>query len=196
MQTPISTRRYTPAEYLELEEQAEGKSEYRNGEIIPMTGGTTNHNKIAGNFYAFLKLALRGKGYDPYIGDVRLWIPRYEMLTYPDVMVIQGQPSYYGKGTTTVTNPILIVEVLSPSTRNYDQTDKFTFYRSIPSFQEYVLIDQSQFQVMHFSKQEDNKWLMAEYQEESAVLTLASLPFEMSLADLYEGVNFVEAEQE
>lgn len=78
---------YTPEEYLEIEEKAEYKSEYRDGEIVPMTGGTTNHNKIAGNFYAYLKFGLRGKNYDVYIGDVRLWIPRYRQHTYLDVIV-------------------------------------------------------------------------------------------------------------
>ncbi|EKQ70045.1 hypothetical protein OsccyDRAFT_0306 [Leptolyngbyaceae cyanobacterium JSC-12] len=189
------TRRYTPEEYLELEEHADYKSEYHDGEIIPMTGGTTNHNKIAGNLYAFLKFALRGKGYEPYIGDVRLWIPRHTLYTYPDVMVIQGQPIYEGKGTTTVTNPLLIAEILSPSTRSYDQSDKFAYYRSIPSFQEYVLIDQSQLHVMHYCKLEDGKWLLTEIEGDNAVLTLSSVEFEISFADLYEGVNFEQSEE-
>ena len=83
---------YTPEEYLEIEEKAEYKSKYRDGEIVPMTGGTTNHNKIALNLAASLKITLRRKNYDVYIGDVRLWIPRYRQHTYPGVMVIEGQP--------------------------------------------------------------------------------------------------------
>lgn len=123
MQT--QTRYYTPEEYLELEEKAEFKNEYRDGEIVAMTGGTTNHNEIAGNLYAHLKFGLRSKNYRVYIGDVRVWIPRYRQYTYPDVMVIEGEPIYTEKGTTTVMNPSLIAEVLSPSTQNYDQGDKF-----------------------------------------------------------------------
>jgi Uma2 family endonuclease len=195
MQTPIPTRRYTPEEYLELEKHADYKSEYQDGEIIPMTGGTTDHNKIAGTFYAFLKFALRGKGYELYIGDVRLWIPRHKRYTYPDVMVIQGQPVYEGKGTTTVTNPLLIAEVLSPSTQNYDQGDKFTCYRSIPSFQEYILIDQKRFHVIQHCKREDGKWLLTEYEGENAVISLSRIEFEISLSDLYEGVNFTVEEE-
>jgi Uma2 family endonuclease len=126
VQTP--KRFYTPEEYLELEEKADYKSEYRDGEIVPMTGGTTNHNKIAGNFYANLNFALDEQDYDIYIGDVRLWIPRYRQHTYPDVMVIEGEPVYTGTSTTTVMNPSLIVEVLSKSTKNYDQGDKFLYY--------------------------------------------------------------------
>lgn len=155
MQVQTSKRFYTPAEYLELEEKAEYKSEYHNGEIVPMSGGTTNHNKIAGNFYAYLKFALRGQRCDIYIGDVRLWIPRHRLYTYPDVMVIQGEPVYTGKNTTTVMNPCLIVEVLSKSTKNYDQGDKFLAYRSISELselKEYILIDQTSYRTMQYVK--------------------------------------------
>src|SRR4028119_932739 len=117
-----------------------------------MTGGTTNHNKIALNFAANLKFSLRGQSYDIYIGDVRLWIPRYRQYTYPDVMVIQGEPLYTGTGTTTVMNPLLIVEVLSKSTKNYDQGDKFLYYRSIPEFKEYILVDQHRHHAMQHTK--------------------------------------------
>ena len=85
---------YTPAEYLELEEKAEFRSEYRDGEIVPMAGGTTNHNQISGNVYANLKFSLKGQDYRVYISDVRLWIPPNRQYTYPDVMLIQGEPSY------------------------------------------------------------------------------------------------------
>ena len=164
MQT--QTRYYTQEEYLELEEKAEYKSEYRDGEIIPMTGGTTNHNKIAGNFYAYLKFGLKKQNYDVYIGDVRLWIPRYRQHTYPDIMVIQGEPIYTGASTTTVMNPLLIAEVLSKSTSNYDQSDKFMYYRSIPEFKEYILINQYQYHVMQYVKTDDGKWIFTELQSE------------------------------
>ena len=192
MQT--QTRYYTPEEYLALEEKAEYKNEYRDGEIIPMTGGTTNHNKIAGNFYANLKFALRGQNYDIYIGDVRLWIPRYRQYTYPDVMVIQGEPIYTGTNTTTVTNPLLIVEVLSKSTKNYDLGDKFIYYRSIPEFKEYILIDQTKYHVMQHNQTNDGKWILTDYESETAVLELNSLTFQINLHDIYEKVNFADGE--
>jgi Uma2 family endonuclease len=193
MQT--QTRYYTPEEYLELEEKAEYKSEYRDGEIIPMTGGTTNHNKIAGNFYAYLKFALKKKNYDVYIGDVRLWIPRYRQHTYPDIMVIQGEPIYTGASTTTVMNPLLIAEVLSKSTSNYDQSDKFMYYRSIPEFKEYILINQYQYHVMQYVKTDDSKWIFTELQSESDILTLETIDFQISLSDLYEQVNFTQVDE-
>ncbi|MEH2225733.1 Uma2 family endonuclease [Nostoc sp.] len=183
---------YTPEEYLEIEEKAEYKSEYRDGEIVPMTGGTTNHNKIALNLAASLKIALRRKNYDVYIGDVRLWIPRYRQHTYPDVMVIEEQPIYTGTSTTTVMNPMLIAEVLSKSTKNYDQGDKFLYYRSIPEFKEYILIDQYQYHVMQYIKTAENQWSFTELEHESATLSLQTVDFQIELRDLYEQVNFAE----
>jgi Uma2 family endonuclease len=194
MQVQTAIHYYTPEQYLELEEKADYKSEYRDGEIVPMAGGTTNHNKIALNFAANLKFALRGQSYDIYIGDVRLWIPRYRQYTYPDVMVIQGEPLYTGTGTTTVMNPLLIVEVLSKSTKNYDQGDKFLYYRSIPELKEYILIDQTRYHVMQHTKTLDGKWLLTEHESEEAVLELSSIEFQISFSDIYERINFEEGE--
>ncbi len=175
MQLQTQPRNYTPEEYLQLEEQAEYKSEYRDGEIIPVTGGTTNHNEICLNLAANLKFALKKQNYRVYIGDIRLWIPRYRQYTYPDVMLIKGEPIYADQGTTTVTNPILITEVLSQSTQNYDQGDKFTYYRSIPEMEEYILISQKRHHIMQYTKTEEGKWLLSEYETEDSAIKLASV---------------------
>ncbi|MEQ8754119.1 MAG: Uma2 family endonuclease [Coleofasciculus sp. G1-WW12-02] len=195
MQLQTQKRSYTPEEYLELEEKAEYKHEYRDGEIVPMTGGTTNHNKIALNFAANLKFGLRGQDYDIYIGDVRLWIPRYRQYTYPDVMVIEGKPIYTGTGTTTVMNPSLIVEVLSKSTKNYDLGDKFIYYRSIPEFKEYILIDQTKYHLMQYAKNPNGQWLLSEQESAEAVLELSSIEFQINISDIYENVNFADSEK-
>jgi Uma2 family endonuclease len=181
---------YSFAEYLELEETAAYKNEYQDGEIVPMTGGTTDHNKIALNFAAYLKFVLKGRKYNIFIGDVKLWIAQYRQATYPDVMLIEGEPIYYETGKTTITNPRLIVEVLSKSTQNYDQGDKFLYYRSLPEFQEYILISQSRPYVMQYNKTEENKWLLTEYEGENASLSLTSVNFALSFQEIYEGVTF------
>ena len=181
---------YSFAEYLELEETAAYKNEYQDGEIVPMTGGTTDHNKIALNFAAYLKFVLKGRKYNIFIGDLKLWIAQYRQATYPDVMLIEGEPIYYETGKTTVTNPRLIVEVLSKSTQNYDQGDKFLYYRSLPEFQEYILISQSRPYVMQYNKTEENKWLLTEYEGENASLSLTSVNFALSFQEIYEGVTF------
>ena len=189
-------RFYTPEEYLELEEQAKFKSEYRDGEIILRTGGTTNHNQIALNLASSLKIATKKQDFRIYIADVRLWIPKYRQHTYPDVMLIEGQPVYTGNNTTTVMNPSLIAEVLSKSTQNYDQGNKFLYYRSIPEFKEYILIDQYQYHVMHYVKTADGKWIFDEIEGESALFFLETVDFQLTLSDLYEQVDFVANDSE
>ncbi|MDJ0735248.1 MAG: Uma2 family endonuclease [Nostocaceae cyanobacterium] len=186
---------YTPEEYLELEEKAEYKSEYRDGEIIPMTGGTTNHNKIALDFCRKFPLIVQGQTYDIYMADVRLWIPRYRIYTYPDVIVVKGKPIYEGTGKTTITNPCLIVEVLSNPIKNYDKTDKFKYYRSIPDLQEYIMIDQYSFSVEKFTKKAEVQWLFQEYEGEDAVLKLDVIDFEISLREIYARVDFELSEE-
>ncbi|QKQ74934.1 Uma2 family endonuclease [Nostoc sp. TCL240-02] len=162
MQTQTSKKYYTPDEYLQLEETSESKNEYRDGEIVSMPSGTTNHNEIALNFCTTFKFMMRGKNYKIYMGDVKLWIQRYRIYTYPDVMVILGKPIYEGNGTTQVTNPSIIVEVLSNSTQNYDRTNKFRFYHSILELQEYIMIDQYEYLVELFTKNANSQWVLTE----------------------------------
>jgi len=186
----IEKRNYTIEEYLALEEEAEFKSEYRDGEILPIIGETTNHNRIIINFCSYLNFALKTQNAEVFAGDVRLWIPSYQVFTYPDIMVIQGEPIYEGSGTTTVTNPLLIVEVLSKSTSNYDQSEKFRYYRSIPQFKEYILIDQYSYYIEQFAKTSTEQWLLTEYEGKNAILTLSSLDFQIGLSEIYQRVTF------
>jgi Uma2 family endonuclease len=137
---------------------------------------------------------MRRKNNEVFMGDMRLWIPQFKEYTYPDVIVTDGKPIYAGKNNTTVTNPLLIVEVLSKSTKNYDQGDKFTFYRSIPQFKEYVLVEQNQYQVMHYSKTNEGEWIFREYKSENDIVKLQHLDFEISLIDIYQDVNFEDRE--
>jgi Uma2 family endonuclease len=181
---------YTDEEYLALEQTAECKNEYHDGEIIPMTGGSINHNRITGNIYAFLKYQLRGQGKEAFTCDLRVWIARYRRFLYPDVFVIKGIPTLYENRTDTITNPCLIIETLSKSTQYYDHTDKFRYYRSIPEFQEYILINQYEFLVGHYTKTNDGAWLLREYETADAKIYLSSVNIEIALADIYEGVDF------
>ncbi|OBQ20542.1 Uma2 family endonuclease [Anabaena sp. AL93] len=190
MQIQTSSKYYTPEEYLELEEKSEFKNEYIDGEIIPMTGGTTNHNEISGNFYLHFKLKMRNQNYKIYMGDVKLWLERYQIYTYPDIMVIQGEPIYQGTGTTQVTNPLMIVEVLSKSTINYDKTDKFRFYRSLPELKEYIMINQYEYFIEQFAKNAEGQWVLTEYESVNDILSLKSIDFQITFSDIYEGVNF------
>jgi len=183
-------KHYTPEEYLELEVNAEERHEYIDGEIVLMPGGLPNHNQIALNLSGTLNLAFKRQPYRVFITDQRLWIPRKRIYTYPDVMIIQGELQLQEGRKDTLTNPMMIAEVLSSSTEAYDRSGKFAAYRTIPSFQEYVLIDQYDRHVEQYYKTEPRKWIFSEYDGEEAILSLNSVSFEISLADLYDKVDF------
>ena len=189
-------RYYSPEEYLALEEVADYKSEYIDGEIYPMAGGSVNHNQIAGNFYAELNFAFKKLDYQVYMGDVRLWIPKRRIYTYPDIMVVVGEPEYYNHRTDTIMNPKVILEVLSKSTQGYDKSEKFDYYRSIPTVEEYILIHQNKVYVEQFYQTGKKRWSFREYDTEDEAVALNSVPFQISLADVYNKVKFEEIESE
>ncbi|NET33922.1 MAG: Uma2 family endonuclease [Cyanothece sp. SIO1E1] len=183
---------YTAEEYLALEIESDIRSEFRSGEIVPMTGGTPAHNKLSSAFNALLWFGLRGKPYSVFVADQRLWIPSVDHYVYPDVMIVANPVELKPGRKDTVVNPILIVEILSKSTQGYDQGKKFAHYRTIESFQEYVLIDQYSSHVEHYLKQTTKQWLFTEYDRLDATFALASVSVEIALADLYEAIEFDE----
>jgi len=194
MTTTLSPHKlYTSEEYFALEAESERtdgiRREFRNGELIEMTGGTPAHNKIAGAIYSMLWFSLRKQPYSLFIADQRLWIPELGMYTYPDVMVIQNPLQLKEGRKDTVTNPTLIVEVLSPSTESYDRGAKFAAYRSIPTLQEYLLIEQSGIHVEHYRRQGDVEWIFRDYDSPDAQIQLPSLKVEISLADIYADIE-------
>jgi len=181
---------YSPEEYLQLEEAAEFRSEYHDGKIIPMTGGTPNHNQIALNLGGAINFPTKGQPYRVNVNDLRLWIPSKRIYTYPDVMVVAGKLEFAEGRKDTITNAVMVAEVLSKSTANYDRGEKFKLLRSIPTLKEYILIDQYEMHVEQFCKTDDNKWVLSEYDGADAVLVLSSVPFEMSLGEMFDRVDF------
>jgi Uma2 family endonuclease len=181
---------YTPDEYLDFEVNSDTRHEYINGEIVPMTGGTPEHNEIASILNAALRMSLKGKPYSIFVADQRLWIPNRNLYTYPDVMVVPRPLQRKQGRTDTITNPVAIAEVLSKSTKNYDRDEKFSAYRTIPTFQDYLLIDQYTRHVEQYSKTDSHKWIFTEYNETEVSISLSSIPFEIRLADLYDSIDF------
>lgn len=190
MTIAVSKKTHTPEEYLDLEIKAETRNEYRDGEIIPMAGGTPNHNEINSIFNALLRVSLKGQPYSIFVADQRLWIPDRKIYTYPDVMIVPRPIELQAGRKDTITNPIVIVEVLPDSTEAYNRGEKFAAYRTIPTFQEYLLIDQYQPHVEQYVKQSANQWLFSEYNGEDAKFSLTTAPVEIALADLYENIEF------
>jgi Uma2 family endonuclease len=181
---------FSVEDYLTLEEAAEYKSEYIDGQIIPVAGGSTNHNQIALNFSSELNFAFKRLDYRVFMGDVRLWIPQKRIFTYPDVMVVAGEPEYFNNRTDTITNPSVIIEVLSKSTQSYDKGEKFDAYRTIATFQEYVLIDQNRIYIEQYSKTAKKQWTLYEHDEEDETISLTSVEFQISLTDIYNKIKF------
>jgi Uma2 family endonuclease len=190
MTQALEQRTYTREEYLEFEVASEERHEYVNGDIRLMTGGTPNHNDIAGNLYVQIKLALKGKPYRTFYTDQRLWIPDRSLYTYPDVMVIEKPLQLQTGRTDTVINPCFIAEVLSKSTQDYDHGEKFSTYRAIDSFREYLLIDQYSIHVEHYVKTAANQWLLSEYDDPNVTLTLNVFEAQIEIIALYENIDF------
>jgi Uma2 family endonuclease len=180
----------TPADYLAFEVNADIRHEYINGEIVPMTGGTPNHNQILLNLAGALNFALRRQPYRVFAADQRLWMPIPKIYAYPDVMVIEGELAYQTGRRDTIMNPTVIIEVLSKSTQDYDRGDKFAAYRTIASFQEYLLVDQYACHVESYVKTGEKRWIFQEYDRMEATVTLESCDFEIALQDLYDKVQF------
>ena len=184
------TRYYSPQEYLELEVNSEIRHEYINGLIIPMTGGTPNHNQLALNFSGTLNYLLKRQPYQVFVTDQRLWIPATKIHTYPDIMVVKTPLEYEQGRKDTLVNPVMIAEVLSKSTKSYDRDEKFAAYRTIPSLQEYILIDQYKMHVEQYFKTDNNKWIFSEFTDADVSLNLASISCQIMLSDIYDKVNY------
>ncbi|MGD1851605.1 MAG: Uma2 family endonuclease [Cyanophyceae cyanobacterium] len=188
----------TVDEYLQQESVAIGKHEYLNGEVVEMPGGTANHSLIALYFALYLKQALIAANSSTvklFNSDMRLWLPESNSFTYPDGMVVKGEPAYRDGNQTAITNPCLIVEVLSDRTAAYDRGEKFQNYSAIAEFEEYLLFDQTQYRVEQFCRQVDNKkfkdeWVYRAIAGKDAEIQLSSLGVSVAIADIYEDVYF------
>lgn len=184
---------YTLEEYLELDHNTEEKIEFWDGHIFTLAGASANHNQIQVNAIVALRNKLRGRGCRVFPSDMRVGVPAYPPYHYPDLSALCGQAIIQSLGKQDIlTNPQLIVEVLSDSTAQFDRGYKFTYYKSIPSFTEYILIAQDRPHITQFIKQGENNWLNREYNSIDDRFTLASLDCELELSELYEGVEFPE----
>jgi Uma2 family endonuclease len=186
------TTRFTPDEYRAIEETAEERHEYCNGEMIAMPGGSPAHSRISVDITTFLNVALRDTNFQTYNGDLRIWIPSFNHGTYPDVMVIDGEPEFNGSRTDEILNPLLIVEVLSPSTEAYDRGEKFRKYRSLSSFCEYLLVSQAEpyiEQYHNLDRPSGDRWQWQVYDGIDRAIVLHSLNIELPMAEVYRRIS-------
>ena len=179
----------TPEEYLAIERKAEYKSEYFNGEMFAMTGASRKHNLIALNIGGELRQQLKGKPCEAYVNDMRVRIPRTRLYTYPDVVVVCGEPEFEDDFIDTLLNPTLIVEVLSESTESYDRGKKSSYYRTVQSLAEYLLVSQDEYKVEQYVKQADGRWLLTDIRSPEGVVELTSIPCVLALKEVYDRVT-------
>lgn len=180
---------YTPEQYLEMDRQAERRSEYVNGEIMEMAGASREHNLIVTNLVRELSGLLRGRPCETYSNDMRVKISpaRY---TYPDVVVACNGPEFEDSAVDILLNPFVIMEVLSPSTENDDRSWKFFHYRQLETLTDYVMLSQYQSLVEHYTRQPDGRWVLTELRGPASVLRLPSIGCELPLPAIYERVEF------
>ncbi len=187
---------YTVEEYLEMEERSQEKHEYYNGKIIKMPGATFNHNLVAINVATALKFALRqqSKKYLVLGSDMKIQIATLQSFVYPDAVVVFEKPTFYKNRKDVIINPLLIIEVLSKSTEQYDKGKKFDYYRTLPSFQEYVLLNQDKPFASVYHRETVDTWRIKDVKE--GLIDLESIGCQISLADIYEDIVFEVNESE
>ena len=179
----------TPGQYLDIERQAEYKSEYYQGEMFAMAGASEPHNVLVGNLVRDLGHQLRGRACRVYPSDMRVSVTSTGLYTYPDVTVVCGEPQFTGDQADILLNPILIAEVLSPSTEAYDRGRKFEHYRTLDSLAQYLLVSQDRVHVDLYTRQPGGCWVLSEASRLEDTLELRSLGCRLALADLYEKVD-------
>ena len=182
-------QKYTIEEYLAMEESATEKHEYYRGEIFAMSGAKLPHNTTSRNLLVGLGIKLNGKKCQPFGSDLRMHIEANTLFTYPDISIICGEPETLNNDDLNVLNPAVIIEVLSPSTRNYDRGEKFKLCRDIPTLKEYILVDSESVHIEIFRLNESSHWELEEYDTAEEMLYIKTIDENIALADIYEGVQ-------
>lgn len=185
-------KRYiTPEEYLEIERKAEFKSQYFRGEMFAMAGATREHILISQSVSLQIGLQIRNRRCELYSSEMRVLVSETGLYTYPDIVVVCDEPKFVDQNTPdTLLNPTLVMEILSQSTREYDEIGKFEHYRSIDSLQEYVLVDQYRPLIKQYSRSPDNQWSSVETSSVDEMVTFRSIDCTMLVKDVYHKITF------
>ncbi len=189
--TASAIEQYTVAEYLETEARSGVRHEFYNGEIRPMPGGTIPHNRITRNVLTELDNIFKAKaGYEVFGSDQKLYLPHYNFYLYPDALVVAETPIQAEHDAQAIINPVLIIEVLSPSTEKYDRHQKFLEYRSLPTFREYALIRQNAPEVLCFFREAPDLWRETSVEGLEKEVVFRSVEVKLGLSLLYRNIEF------
>jgi len=183
-------RNYTVKEYLEMEKASTVKHEYFQGEVFAMSGATFNHNLIFSNVFGPLFFKLKGSKCIPFGSDMRMNIPENTLFTYPDISIYCNEIKHLSEDEGTILQPTVIIEILSPSTKNYDKGKKFNLYKDITSLKEYIMIDSESVFLEAYYINEEQNWVLNKHEEISDTLNLVSMGFGVALTDIYNHVSF------
>jgi Uma2 family endonuclease len=179
----------TEEEYLQFEKESQHKHEFFKGEIFAMAGASENHNEIFSNLFVELGTQLKGKPCKPYGSDLRIYIPQNTLYTYPDISVICKDTASSSNETESIIEPVIIIEILSESTHNYDRGAKFKLYRDIPTLKEYIMVDSESISVECFRINKTGHWELEEYRTLDQTLAIPALAINLSLSQVYEGTK-------
>lgn len=180
----------TPQQYLEHERRAEFKSEYFNGEVFAMAGASRWHVLIVSNVNRVAGTALQNRPYEVYSSDLRVRIPTTGLYTYPDVVIVCGEPQFEDDVLDTLLNPTVLVEILSDSTEAWDRGRKAAHYRRLPSLQEYVLVSQHEPRIEQYRRQPNGDWLLTETADLASEIELTSVGVRLPVAEIYARVQW------
>ena len=187
----VPTPRLTPEQYLELDRRSERRSEYHDAQMYPIETATINHGRIQGNLYTALRERLKNTPCEAIVSSVRVSIPRYKRYTYPDLIVACGKLELEDRNRDTLLNPTVVFEILSPSTAGFDRGDKFTFYRSIASLQEYVLVSQDRLQIERYRREDEQNWHLEAMAGVEATLRFESIQAAIPFSEIYAKVDLI-----
>lgn len=185
-------KKLTPEEYLDIERNAECKSEYYNGEIFALAGASYVHNRITRNISKALGLQLKGTKCEEFQSDLKIKEKISGLFTYPDIVVICGEPEFYDEEKDVVVNPTVIMEVLSKSTETYDRGFKFELYRRINTLKDYFMVSQDKISIEYYSRNDDDSWILKEFKDLNQNIEMKSIGCILELKDVYYKVDLKE----
>ena len=183
-------KRYTPEEYLVLEEKAEFRSEFDDGIIVAMAGGSLNHQQITANLTGFLDVKIRKKGFRVLPTEMKVWVESYRKFYYPDVTIVCDKPKFYKNRDDAIVNPKLLIEVISKSTEAKDRGEKFNAFQTLESVEEYILVTQDKVLVEKFTKQNDGSWRYLAIIGLDSEIYFDSVQESLKLSEVYDLVEF------
>jgi Uma2 family endonuclease len=183
-------RRMTAEEYLAFERASDTRHEYFNGEVIAFAGASVNHVRLVQNISSLLYIHALPQGCETFPTDLRVRINKTRAYTYPDIVVVCGEPKFADDQQDTLLNPTILIEVLSPSTEMVDRVKKLAQYRALPSLQEYILVSQNRAYIEQYTRQSEEQWVYTAVTELTAKLTLQSANCTFDLTEIYKNVRF------